>query len=126
MAEFSGQVKRNKNKRKFNSKDKQYCGTGGIENGCPFFRLNNARIWVCTLFRLIPKLVGKQYERVSTCLNDDEPPTKKSFLIHYTTAHTHKIIATSEEEAKKIFMKEFDGTIKEIVEGEIIDYENLI
>ena len=126
MAEFEGQVKRDLNKRKFNRIFKQFCGTGGVEIGCPFFRLNNARKWVCTLFRLIPKPEGKRYKRVDACLNDEDPPIKKSYIVHCTQEHNHSIIAISENEVRKLFARNCGGSIIEIIEGAVIDYENII
>ena len=128
MDGFSGQVKRDLSERKFNSKDEQCCRTGGRVHGCPFFRLSGSLEWVCTLYRLSPQFNNrtKRYKRANACLKNKEPPTKKRYFIHYTTGHICEVVATSKEEAHEISSKSHKGSVENIEEGDVVEYENLV
>ena len=125
---FVGQVKRCVGERKFNLKDERCCRTGGRSNGCPFFRLSRTQEWICTLYRFTPTFINqtKRYRRTDACLKNEEPPTKRHYLITYITRHTCDVMAVSSEEAHEIFIKNNIGIIETIEEGGEVEYENLI
>ena len=124
---YSGRIKRDLSKRRFNKTDVECCCTGGSNLGCPFLRTNTHMDRVCILYRSrLKQTYNYHFKRVALCRKNAEPPIKRQYEI----CASKKFEATSSEEARRLFYQTINqGTVPNIVavrEGDIVEFEDLI